>query len=81
MAPGIGTVQVAGGQGRWNLQWDHTKLQAAMGDATWNGDNTGSMWQWAMEFEIKTAQVGVGHGRRNLEWRQLSLQAAMGAGT
>ena len=63
MAPGIGTVQVAGGHGRWNLQWDQKRLQAAMGDATWNEDSTGSMRPWAMEFEMKTAQVGVGHGR------------------
>ena len=44
MAFGMGTNQIAGGRGRWNLEWGQIKLHAAMNDGTCNGDKSNCMW-------------------------------------
>ena len=93
MEPGMGTVQVAGGHGRWNLEfgqlvasghgrwnleWGQRRLQAAMGDGIWNGDSSGCRRPVVMEPGVATTQVAGCHGRWDLEWGHLWLQAAMG---
>ena len=56
------------------------KLQAAMGDGTWNGAKPCYKRPWAMEPGMGTNQIAGGHVRWNLAWGHIKLQAAMGDG-
>ena len=74
----MGTHKIAGDHLRWYLELGQVKLQAAMGDGTWNGDKYKCRRPLDMELEIRIHQIAGGHGRWNLEWGQIDLRATMG---
>ena len=59
-----GQIDIAGCHGRWNFEWGQIKSQAAVADGTWNGDRSNCRRPWTMGFVLGTNQIACCSKRR-----------------